>query len=378
MTTVHLGVSASPVEGRVPAGTRVSVVVPCRNEAASIGALLDAVERQDWPIEDTILVDDRSADNLVEAVDTWRVRHPGFDVRVVPCRSAGIPAALNTGIVEARGNVIVRLDAHSAPAPDYVRLAMRALFETDAGVVGGVWRIAPGRQNPVGRAIAVAAAHPMGAGDAAYRITHAGSDRRSVDTVPFGCFRKDLWKQLGGFNEHLLTNEDYEFNYRTRASGLTVLLDPRIQSTYWARPNLRALARQYFRYGWWKAQMLKTHPESLRWRQAVPAAFVATVTVLALASALLDAARPPLAVVVLTYAAAAIAASIHASYKRRDWAVVIWLPAVFATMHVCWGGAALINLLTAAHWPPRWAVTARARRVANTAAAATMAHDNDR
>ena len=170
---------------------------------------------------------------------------------------------------------------------------LQALDETDAAVVGGVWQISPGAPGPVAAAIARAVAHPMGAGDAAYRLSaRREHERRRVDTVPFGGFRRSHWREIGGYNEQLLVNEDYEFNYRTRQAGGSVVLDTAIRCEYFARPSLAALARQYFRYGWWKGRMLRQHPRSIRIRQAVPALFLPAWLLLAVAAALAPVARP--------------------------------------------------------------------------------------
>ena len=339
---------------------RVSVVVPCRNEERSVQQLLEALRLQDWPIHDVIVVDDASSDASAEVIEAYGRRHPDFPVRVVRSPPVGIPSAVNAGIRAAEGDVVIRLDAHSCPAPDYVRRALEALRETEAGVVGGVWEIAPGRAGVVAQAIAGAVAHPLGAGDAAYRTSRAAGERLDVDTVPFGCFRKALWEQVGGFNERLLTNEDYEFNYRVRQSGERVVLDPRICSIYFARSTIGELARQYFRYGWWKAQMLKAHPRSLRWRQAVPAGFVAACAVLALSSPFVRPSAWSLVALLGVYAAVVIGASVRISGGRRNWRILPILPAVFAVIHFSWGGGLLVNLLTAGRWPRRATAIAEA------------------
>ena len=110
-----------------------------------------------------------------------------------------------------------------------------------------------------------------------YRLAAAPG---AVDTVPFGAFRRSLIERIGPFDETLLTNEDYEFNTRIRQRGGTVWLDPAIRSVYFARPDLAALARQYFRYGFWKFRMLQRYPGTVRWRQALPPLFVASLVAL--------------------------------------------------------------------------------------------------
>ena len=79
----------------------------------------------------------------------------------------------------------------------------------------------------------------LGAGDAAYRLPSARAG--DVDTVPFGCFRRSTWEAVGGFNEELLTNEDYEFYLRLRQRGGRIYFDPKIRSEYFSRSTFRSL-----------------------------------------------------------------------------------------------------------------------------------------
>lgn len=351
----------------MPEHHRVSVIIPCRNERASVIELLDDLTRQEYPLAELIVVDNASTDGTWDALEEYRRAHPSCPLQVVKCERIGQPAALNAGIRAATGDVIVRMDAHSRPDPSYVRLGVHTVCDVGAGVAGGVWEIVPGRPTIVAQAIARGVSHPMGAGDAAYRTGRSIPEPLPVDTVPFGCFLKATWEQLGGFNERVLTNEDYEFNYRVRQSGRQVILDPRIRSTYYARPTLAALAVQYSRYGWWKAQMLKAHPKSLRWRQAVPAAFVAGVIALAGLTAALGFAGFQVLFVVSALALVGLLALYggalgYAAWRisggRRSWALFPVLPLVFATIHFCWGGGVLVNLLTFGRWPRRFGLLA--------------------
>jgi GT2 family glycosyltransferase len=326
---------------------QVSVVIPCRNEAPYVAGMLDALRAQDCPIDDVIVVDGGSVDGTMDLVREYGARHPDFPLRVVTAYGANIPAAVNAGITASGSDVIVRMDSHSRPAADYIRRVLQALDETDAAVVGGVWQISPGAPGPVAAAIARAVAHPMGAGDAAYRLSaRREHERRRVDTVPFGGFRRSHWREIGGYNEQLLVNEDYEFNYRTRQAGGGVVLDTAIRCEYFARPSLTALARQYFRYGWWKGRMLRQHPRSIRVRQAVPALFLPVWLLLGVAAALVPVARPFVAALVVAYVAAIAAAAIHAAAGR--WRLVIPIAAAFLTIHAAWSAGISSFFLTGA------------------------------
>jgi len=332
---------------------RISIVVPCRNESRHISGLLDAVGAQTCPADEVVLVDS-SSDDTRETVARYVEAHRELTVRIVPFDRASIPGAVNLGVREATGAVIVRLDGHSAPNPEYVARAVETLRRSDdVGVVGGVWRVRPGAETLAARGIALAVSHPMGAGDAVYRVADAHAAARDVDTVPFGCFQKSFWESVGGYNEDLLTNEDYEFNFRVRRSGRRVVLDPGMQSTYFARPTLGALATQYGRYGQWKMRMLRQYPESLRWRQAVPPAFVAAVILLVLTSPWLSGSAWLAAWLLTVYGVALAVAAGDACRRTGDWNAWFYVVAAFVAIHFCWGGAALLSLLTGGPTSPR-------------------------
>jgi GT2 family glycosyltransferase len=247
-----------------------------------------------------------------------------------------IPAGLNRAIEAARGEYIVRLDGHSMPRPDYVARCVSALKQDLGDNVGGVWEIQPRGNGWQARAIAAAAAHPLGVGDAKYRYTDRAGE---VDTVPFGAFRANLVQKIGSFDETLLTNEDYEFNTRIRQSGGRVWLDPAIRSVYFAAPNFTALARQYWRYGYWKARMLRRYPQTVRWRQALPPLFVVGLVTLMVVGFFWPAAHILAAGVLLVYTLILIGVGVQQAIYRRDLALAAGVPAAIAVMHLTWGSA---------------------------------------
>ena len=321
-----------------------SIIVPCYNERATIHLLLDALYAQTYPRNrlEVVIADGGSTDGTPDAIIEWHQKHTDLRVRVIENPVRTIPAALNKAIQASSGEIIVRLDAHSKPDPDYVARSVAAVTAGRGQNVGGVWDIQPSSDDWIARSIAVAAGHPIGVGDARYRYSGQAA---YVDTVPFGAFKRELIDQVGMFDETLLTNEDYEFNTRVRQAGGKIWFDPQIRSVYYARENLNALARQYWRYGFWKMQMLRRYPQTIRWRQALPPLFVITLILLAVFSPFFPAALWTLAGVISAYTAILIMVGVYLAIQHKTPAFWLGVPLAIACMHFSWGTGFLWGLI---------------------------------
>jgi len=208
---------------------KVSIIVPCFNERTTITLLLDAIYGQSYPLNqmELVIADGGSDDGTPEVINEWHQNHPDLRVKVIKNPKRIIPAALNTAIKASTGDIIVRLDAHSKPQPDYIERSVAGLEKGLGENVGGVWDIQPGSDHWISRSIAAAAGHPIGVGGARYRYTDKAG---YVDTVPFGAFKRELLDKIGIFDESLLTNEDYEFNTRIRQNQPGFL---KVDRGYW-------------------------------------------------------------------------------------------------------------------------------------------------
>ncbi|MDP2975933.1 MAG: glycosyltransferase family 2 protein [Anaerolineales bacterium] len=322
----------------------VSIIIPCYNEQARINNLLAAIYSQTYPRADmeVVIADGMSTDNSRGEIANFIKQHPDLSILVVDNPARIIPAALNRALKEARGEIIVRLDAHSIPYPDYVERCVAALESGLGENVGGIWEISPGADGWIAQAIAVAAAHPLGVGDALYRHAEKAA---YVDTVPFGAFKREQLALVGFFDESLLTNEDYEFNTRIRQSGGRIWLDPAIRSIYYARPTLAALARQFWRYGYWKRKMLQRYPETLRWRQGLPPLFVLSLLGGAVLAILFPVFRLLPAIEVSLYAIILILTGCQTAIRQKKLALIIGLPLAIAVMHIAWGAGFLWSMI---------------------------------
>jgi Glycosyltransferases, probably involved in cell wall biogenesis len=314
----------------------ISIIIPCYNEERFIAGVLGRLVQQSCDARyEIVIVDGRSTDGTRQAIENFANENSDVSLCVVDNPARNIPTALNLGIRAARGELIVRMDAHSAPSINYVARCAELLRDQRAAIVGMPWHIKPGAGSLMARAIAVAVSHPLGAGDAKYRFS--GSASQFVDTVPFGAFHKSLWEGLGGFNEALLANEDYDFNYRTRKNGGKILLDNEAHSDYFARASLSELAKQYFRYGLWKARMVKLHPESIKLRQLIPPLFVISLPVLAGLSLVFPVLGWLLLALVSFYLVVILAGSLQSASHAQDLKLALFLPAIFVVIHFCWG-----------------------------------------
>ena len=323
----------------------VGVVIPCRNEARWLGEVLGALAVQTMRPDEIVVVDDGSTDDTASIARRFSKERDFDRLRVIPGPERGVAAAVAAGVAALRTDIIVRLDGHCRPAPDYIERAVALVAQPEIGVAGGVWQIEAGAASREAEAIAIGVAHPMGSGGALYR--RATLPRAvDVDTVAFGCFRRSLWTELGGFNQQLRSNEDYEFNYRVRLKGLRVVLDPSIRCTYYARSTVGEVARQYARYGWWKARMLLRHPASIWWRQLAPVMLVPALIAVLLGSFITGARIWWL--LLAAYPAAVAIGAVHAAGARRKWSAAGWLVATFMTIHLSWSMAFWASLASAA------------------------------
>jgi glycosyltransferase involved in cell wall biosynthesis len=324
---------------------KVSVIVPCYNEQSTILSMLKAFRAQTFPRAEmeVVIADGLSTDSTLAVIASFQKEFPDLEVRVVKNANRSIPSGVNRAIEAARGEIIIRFDGHSKPYPDYVANCIAA-HEAGCGEnVGGVWEIHPGADTWIANSIAVAAAHPLGVGDALYRHAKHAAE---VDTVPFGSFRRTLIEQVGFFDESLLTNEDYEFNARVRKSGGKIWLDPSIRSIYFSRSTLLELIHQYWRYGFWKWRMLRRYPDTLRWRQALPPIFVLSLSVLLALSIFFPFAGILFAVELLLYFSIMILAGVHAALGQRKVYLILGLPLAIFAMHISWGSGFLWSILT--------------------------------
>lgn len=317
----------------------ISIVVPCRNEARCIAEVLDSILAQDlspfsWEV---LIADGMSDDGTREILERYASAEPR--IRVIDNPRRAVPAGLNAAIREARGEIILRMDAHTSYAPDYVRRCVETLRETGAANVGGPARTKA--QGYWGRAIAAAYHSPLACGGARF---HDPDYEGWADTVPYGCWRRSTLLELGLFDEKLVRNQDDELNLRLCRAGGRIWQSPAIVSWYQPRASLRRLFHQYFQYGFWKVAVIRKHRIPASWRHLVPASFVLATVLLPFVSLKLWGGM--LAAYLLACAAASVLAA-----RRHGWTLVPALPLVFFAYHFSYGSGFLAGLCSAGPHP---------------------------
>ncbi len=321
--------------------SRVSVVIPCRNEAGYIERCLDSILASDYPLDrlEILVVDGSSNDGTREILSRYCLARPAVTVLDNPRGTT--PTGLNIGICAATGDVIIRMDAHVLYPSDYISRLVRGLQESGADNVGGVLQTIPATESAVARAIAVGMSHRFGVGNAHFRI--GTGQAREVDTVPFGCFRRDVFARVGLFDEELVRNQDDEFNFRLITRGGRVLLLPEVSCRYFARSSLGQLAHMYYQYGYFKPLVARKVGRIMTLRQVVPALFVAGLLGLAVLSLWLQPAAAMLSLLVSLYAATVIV-SAAAALRPHGLGCALALAAVFPVLHVSYGSGFLLGI----------------------------------
>lgn len=251
---------------------KLSVICPIYNEEKHIAACLDSILRQDFPKEEmeVLLVDGMSSDRTREIVQQYTAQYPFIFLLDNPKRI--VPTGLNIGIRVAQGDVIIRLDAHAIYPDNYFSVLVDKLYALNADNVGGLCRTLPAKDTPMCEAIAAALSSPFGMGDSHFRI---GTNKEmQVDTVPFGCFRREVFDKIGYFDEELVRNQDDEFNGRIIKFGGHIYLIPSVVIDYYGRDSIGKVSKMFYQYGLFKPLVNKKLGNPASVRQFFPFFFV--------------------------------------------------------------------------------------------------------
>ena len=250
----------------------ISVICPIYNEEKYIARCVESILEQDYPQDDmeVLFMDGMSTDRTRDILARYVAQYPFIRVEDNPERI--VPYAMNRGIEVSRGDVIIRLDAHAFYPKNYFSTLVRSLNELHADNVGAVCKTLPARQTWICKAIATVLSSAFGMGNSYFRI--GVREVTLVDTVPFGCYPRRVFNEVGLYDVELVRNQDDELNARIIQHGGKIYLLPDLVVEYYARDTIKKTYRMFYQYGLYKPLVNKKLGTPATIRQFVPVAFV--------------------------------------------------------------------------------------------------------
>lgn len=316
-----------------------SIVIPCYNERDNIGNCLDSIINQnyDHDLIDIVIVDGHSSDGTIDKVKSYQEKFPKITLLDNPVRKT--PTSLNIGIKESKGEIIVILGAHASLDPDFIYYNNKYLTERNLKVTGGT-QINLGF-NLTQKAIGWAMENPFGMGSAPYRWSRK---EQFVDTVVYAAYRRELFDEIGYFEENFSIAEDAELNWRIRKAGHKIFFSPDIKSYYHPRKTVKKFIQQMFRYGILRVHMFKKHKSAAKITHLIPPAFVFTLIILLILT-LLSILSPLYLIIVLGCYFFVNLLSVSIKSTKENFKFIPLISSLIFALHFSWGLGFLVGLL---------------------------------
>ncbi len=320
----------------------ISLIVPCFNEEKYISRCLDSIIANNYPKDkiEILVIDGFSRDKTREIIKDY-INKYSF-IKLLDNPKIIQPTALNIGIKSAQGDIIIRLDAHSYIAPDFILKSLEYLSKIDAVCVGGP--IETVGKGFIGKVIALVLSSAFGVGGSKFRTSKKAG---YVDTIAFGAYRKEIFSKIGFFDENLTRSEDNDFNYRVRKAGGKIFMTPDIKVYYQAPGTLKKLLKQAFNNGWWNVKTLFLEKKAcLSWRHFIPFFFTTGILLSAILIIWIPFLKSILIFILILYVILACLGSILViKQKRGELYYIPLLPLLFFIYHFIYGLGSLMFLL---------------------------------
>jgi len=331
----------------------VSVIIACRNEERFISRCLESIFASDYSQDrlEVLVIDGCSTDGTRAVVEAWSIKHPSIRLFTNPQKIT--PVAFNIGVDHAKGDLIMIMSAHATYDPAAIGNCVRHSFGYNADNVGGIWKIEARESGLIADTIVVALSHPFGVGGGLYRTTK-GHDFRWVDTAAFGCYRREVFRRIGKYNEQLLRNQDLELNLRLKMSGGATLLAPDVVIHYSARTDIRTFCKHSFQDGLWVIlSFAYSEIMPVSWRHLVPLAFVSSMIMFGAAAMAIKPAAYAFVAIAGLYACTNLVYSLTTAIRQRKIGLLFVLPAIFTLLHLSYGFGSLwgcVKLIFTGNW----------------------------
>ena len=316
----------------------VSVIIPCRNEEKFIGRCLDSVAAQDYPHGnlEILTIDGMSEDGTRKITKEYTMKYPFIKLLNNPKKIT--PCALNIGIKNTKGEIIVRMDAHAEYNEKYILKCVKYLKEFDADAVGGAIKPIPQNNSFIGKAICAAISHPFGVGTSAHKTEAEKKSPHIADTAFGICYKKEIFRKVGFFNEKLIRGQDMEFALRLKRAGLKTLLVPEIASHYYARSDLKSFIRHNFTNGIWAILPFKyTNIMPVSLRHLIPLIFVLSLIGFGISAFFSSVSLLSFLLIVISYSLCNLGASFQTAIRKKDLKLLFLMPLIFFIFHFSYG-----------------------------------------
>ena len=317
----------------------ISIICPVFNEEKYIKHCIETIIHCDYPQDkmEIFFVDGLSTDATRTIIEKYQAQYNYIHLIDNPHRI--VPYALNLAIEQAKGEVIMRIDAHSEYPHNYFSVLVQKLFQLHADNVGGVCKTLPANDTPTAHAIAAAMSCSFGMGNSSFRI--GAEEEQTVDTVPFGCYRSNIFKRLGNFDTDLIRNQDDEFNGRIIKHGGKIFLIPSIVIHYHARPTLKKTAQMFYQYGLFKPLVNKKLGSPATLRQFFPPLFILGIVFGAIGCFL----HPLIIYIYFTFLLLYLLLAFYFSFKySKNISEFFILIATFTLIHTSYGTGYIIGI----------------------------------
>lgn len=325
--------------------TKVTLVVAARNEEAYIGECLNSLYAQNYDqgLLEVIAVDGMSGDKTREIINSYKKDHS--NLRVYDNKKKTAPHAFNIGAKNAKGDLIFIMGGHNTYPKDYVKKCvsyMNRMPEVDN--VGGTITTKTNKSNAISKAIVFVLSSRFGVGSAKFRTKI--KKPQFVSTVFGGCYRKEVFKKIGYFNENLKRAQDIEFNLRLKRAGGKILLAPDIYSFYYPKTSLGEFVRYNFEAGRWPIFVYRMTKSPLNLMHYIPFLFVLGL-ILGTLTFLVDWLSflyPMYLFFLLLYLIISLIEAARCAASEKRISLFVITPIIFLTRHVSYGIGSLTAL----------------------------------
>ena len=249
----------------------VTIILPIRNERQYITSALISIFNQNYPENkiELLIADGCSTDGTTEIIKNFQKNH--LNIQLIENFGEIVSEGFNLALSQSIGEYILRIDGHSEIPPNYLKNCIELMIKGRADIVGGC--IETLSRGVVGRAISVAQASLFGVGGVKFRNSQQ-SKAGFVDTLAFGLHKRELFAELGGYDEEMIYNQDDEFNFRVTQAGKKIWMNPILKTKYIARSNYKKLFKQYFNYGLYKVRGFQKRGRIFSIRHLIPSLFL--------------------------------------------------------------------------------------------------------